>query len=70
MADKKKGMLLPCLHCGETEARVQFCLDDGKTFACMECEATFTGGDIRNLWKLWQPILEWVDKMPTATEDN
>jgi uncharacterized protein (DUF983 family) len=61
-----RGILLPCPHCGESEATITLNLSDMETMTCQECDAEFTTDDVRNIIAKWTPVLKWLDAAPTA----
>jgi hypothetical protein len=64
----ERGQTLPCPKCGEESATIDLNLSDCDTLHCQECDATFTVADVRNVIARWQPILAWMEAMPTAAD--
>lgn len=65
-AAESKGCLLPCPHCGETDASITLNLADGESFTCLECENDFTAADVRSFIARWTRLLTWLDGMPQS----
>jgi hypothetical protein len=66
MTETTKGLLLPCPLCGEADATLSLNLAEPTELHCQECDADFTTADVRNLIARWQPVLAWIDTMPSG----
>jgi len=67
-AIRPKTILLPCPCCGEADANIAINLGtlEDETFTCQACNGVFTDASIRDLIARWQPILAWLDTVPSG----
>lgn len=60
-----RTITLPCLRCGEENASFDFCLADGETFHCQDCDESVTLDEVKLVLGKWAKIVAWAAVMPT-----